>query len=195
MTSDALVLWRTVGLARLGGLEAVHVHLNSTGPGRRWGTRQLNRSLFVALVAQFQGFCRDLHDDALHVYLDEANPLQRRNLDTQLRRGRRLDTHTPRRSTLGHDFPRLGVDVIGGLKQHGRTAELRLQSLDQVVDYRIAVTHGDETTTGRIEAEGVVRSTKRSFQQHRRALDSLADTTDRFVAEQLARFMAIEFPW
>lgn len=195
MSSDALVHWRTSGLARIGELEAVHASLTGTGPGRRWGTMQLNRSLFVALVSQFQGFCRDLHDDALRVYLDEANPRQRRNLDMQLRQGRRLDTRNPRRSTLGHDFGRLGLDIIGGLKQHGSMTETRLTSLDQVVDFRNAITHGEEATIEQIEANGSVRSTKRSFQRHRRALDNLAGTMDRVVAAQLARFMEIELPW
>lgn len=195
MSSDALAHWRTVGLARIAELEAVHVNLTGAGPGRRWGTNQVNRSLYVALVAQFQGFCRDLHDEALRVYLDEANPLQRQNLATQLRQGRRLDLRNPRRSTLGHDFGRLGLDLIGGLKQVEPECEMRLVALDQVVDYRNAVTHGDEVMIEQIETSGAVRSTKRSFQRHRRIFDRLAGTVDHVVAGQLARFMEIDVPW
>lgn len=54
MSSIALSQWRSSGLARLAELEAVHANLTGTAPGRRWGTTQLNRSLFLALVAQFQ---------------------------------------------------------------------------------------------------------------------------------------------
>jgi len=94
-----LIEWRGAGLARLAELEAVHANLTGTGPGRRWGTNQLNRSLFLALVAQFQGYCRDLHDEAVAVYLDQANPTQKNNLELLLLQGRRLGTHNPRRST------------------------------------------------------------------------------------------------
>jgi hypothetical protein len=61
----ALSQWRSSGLARLAELEVVDANLTGTGPGRRWGTTQLNRSLFLALVAQVQRYCRDLHDDAV----------------------------------------------------------------------------------------------------------------------------------
>lgn len=58
VASNALTQWRSSGLDRLAELEAVHANLTGSGPSRRWGTTQLNRSLLLALVAQFQSFSR-----------------------------------------------------------------------------------------------------------------------------------------
>ncbi|MGC1513022.1 MAG: hypothetical protein WA797_08930 [Acidimicrobiales bacterium] len=88
MSSTALSQWRTSGLARLAELEGVHATLVGPGPGRRWGTTQLNRSLFVALVAQFQSFCRDLHDEATKVHVDAAIAGQKQTLRLLIRQGR-----------------------------------------------------------------------------------------------------------
>lgn len=195
MTSVALTQWRTTGLARLAELEAVHANLSGSGRGRRWGTTQLNRSLFVALVAQFQNYCRDLHDDAVGVYVGEANSHQRVTVEVLLVRGRRLDTHNPRRSTLGHDFVRLGLSLIDDLKATGQATERRLEALDRVVDYRNAIGHGDEAKIVALEAEGKIKATKRSYQHHRQSLDALAGTMDAVVAEQLAQSLGISRPW
>lgn len=92
-----------------------------SGRGRRWGTTQLNRSLFVSLVAQFQGYCRGLHDEAVEVHIAAAVPGQRTVLRTLLTQGRALDTRTPRKATLGADFGRLGFSFIDDLKRQGGT--------------------------------------------------------------------------
>lgn len=195
MSSSALARWRGSGLARLAELEAVHANLTGSGSGRRWGTTQLNRSLFLALVAQFQSFCRDLHDDAVAVYVAEANAHRRDNVKALLVQGRRLDTHNPRRSTLGHDFVRLGLTMITDLKAEGPATERQLDALDRIVDYRNAIGHGDDAKIPVIEAGGEIKATKRSYQQHRQALDALAGTMDDVVAEQLARSLGISRPW
>lgn len=195
MSSTALAQWRGSGLARLAELEAVHANLSGTGPGRRWGTTQLNRSLFVALVAQFQSFSRDLHDESVLVYVREANPHQQHTVEVLLVQGRRLDTHNPRRSSLGHDFVRLGLTLIDDLKATGPATERHLEALDRVVDYRNAIGNGDETKIAAFEAGDEIKATKRSYQQHRRALDALAGTMDAVVAEQLAQTLVIPRPW
>ncbi|CAN5176822.1 hypothetical protein BH23ACT9_BH23ACT9_30120 [soil metagenome] len=65
MPSEALNDWRGRLSDRLDELEAIHQSATGAGRGRRWGTEQLNGQLFVALVGQFQGFARGLHDEAL----------------------------------------------------------------------------------------------------------------------------------
>lgn len=99
MASAALVQWRTVGLARLDELEAVHAGLTGTAPGRRWGTAQLNRQLFVALVAYFQEYCREVHNEAVAVHSDTAVPGQAGVISKLLTERRKLDTQNPRRGT------------------------------------------------------------------------------------------------
>lgn len=195
MTSTALTQWQSSGLARLAELEAVHANLTGTGPGRRWGTTQLNRSLFLALVAQFQSYCRDLHDEAAQVFIGQASPQQMSTLKVLVVQGRRLDTHNPRRSTLGHDFVRVGLTLIDDLKAEGSEVAGQLDALDRVVDYRNAIGHGDETKIAALEASGRIKATKRSYEQHRRALDTLAGTMDDVVADKLASSLGIPRPW
>lgn len=144
MSSSALHAWRSTGLSRLAELERVHVEVTGSGPGRRWGTTQLNRSLFVALVAQFQGFCRALHDAAVDVHVSEAISHQQALMRRLLTQSRRLDVENPRRSSLGADFGRLGFSFIEDLKALGSVTQGRLDDLDRLVDYRNAISHGNE---------------------------------------------------
>ena len=167
----------------------------SSGAARKWGTTQLNRSLVLALVAQFQGFCRDLHDEAARVHVDAAIEGQKQTLHLLIRQGRRLDTHNPRRSVLGHDFARRGFSLLEDLKATGPTTVAQLELLDALVDYRNAVGHGDEARIATLEAEGRIRATKKSYMEHRRSLDGLAGTIDSTVAAGLARVLGTSEPW
>lgn len=195
MASTALDQWRTSSLARLAELEGVHATLTGPGPGRKWGTTQLNRSLFVALVAQFQSYCRDLHDAATMVHIDAAVIGQKQTLHLLISQGRKLDTHNPRRSTLGHDFGRLGFSLLADLKATGPVTVEQLDLLDLLVDYRNAIGHGDEVRIAALEASGRIKATKKSYLQHRRSLDALAGTIDATVAAGLARVLGTVTPW
>jgi hypothetical protein len=101
VASFALAQWQSTGLANLDQLG--HIHRLATGArrGGRWGTTQLNRGLFVALLAQFQGFCRDLHDEAVGVHVAFATIEQRAVIRTLLEQGRKLDAGTPRFERFG----------------------------------------------------------------------------------------------
>ena len=195
MASTALARWRTSRIGRLAELEGVHANLVGSGAGRKWGTTQLNRSLFFALMAQFQGFCRDLHDEATRVHVDAATEGQKQTLHLLIRQGRRLDTHNPRRSVLGHDFARLGFSLIEDLKAAGPEVGAQLEMLDLLVDYRNAVGHGDEVRIEMIEGAGRVKATKRSYVEHRRSIDGLAGTIDVTIAAGLARVLGTPPPW
>jgi hypothetical protein len=195
MPSNALVEWRFVGLARLAELEAVHAQATGSARGRRWGTTQLNRSLFVVLVAQFQGYCRRLHDQAVDVHVAAAIPGQQSLLRTLLTQGRKLDTQNPRRAALGSDFGRLGFTFIDDLKTATPTAAAELDSLEALIDYRNAIGHGDEATIAAIEALGQVKATKGAYQNHRRTIDHLAGTMDDVVADQLTALLGVSRPW
>ncbi len=195
MASNALVQWRSVGLARLAELEGVHAQATGSGRGRRWGTQQLNRSLFIALVAQFQAFCRALHDEAADVHVANANPRQRHIIKTLLTQGRKLDTQNPRLSTLATDFGRLGFSFVEDLKARGATTEHRLELVDALIDFRNAIGHGNESKIADLEAAGEIRSTKQSYERNRRALNGLAGTMDDVLAAELATLLGIRRPW
>lgn len=195
MSSPALVEWRSVGLARLAELEAVHAQATGSARGRRWGTTQLNRSLFIVLVAQFQAYCRRLHDQGIEVHVGAAVVGQQTLLRTALTQGRKLDAQNPRRAALGSDFGRFGFDFVQDLKAMSATAAAELDDLEELIDYRNAVGHGAEATIAAIEAGGRIRATKASYRNYRRVIDRLAGTMDDVVANQLSALLGIDRPW
>lgn len=193
--SGALQGWRSQGLARLEELEEVHAAATGTARGRRWGTEQLNRSLFVTLMAQFQSYCRDLHDAAIDVHLGCASTNQRVVLRTLFTQNRKLDSGNPRRSALGSDFGRLGLRLVDDLVARGPLTVVRLDRLDRLVDYRNAIGHGDEGTIASLESTAQIGPTKRWFRTYRSGLDALAGTMDIVVAQRLAALLSVAMPW
>jgi hypothetical protein len=193
--SAALTEWRSTGLSRLDELEKIHTEATGAGPGRRWGTEQLNRSLFVALVAQFQTYCRNLHDAAVDVHVVHANERQAELLRVLLAEGRKLDSQTPRTSVLGSDFGRLGFVFVEVFRSQGVDSDRDLQRLDVLVDFRNAIGHGNEAQIASLGATGEIRATKRMYLRYRRTLERLAGTMDRAVAAKMAEVLDIQPPW
>ena len=195
MASYALERWQSTGLANLDQLRQIHRLATGARRGRRWGTTQLNRSLFVALLAQFQAYCRDLHDQAVSVYVATAIPEQRAVIRVLLEQGRKLDVANPRASVLGADFGRLGINLIDQLRAHGSATSAQLDALNRIADFRNAVSHGDEPRVSVLEATGVITSTLRSYVEYRKKLEALANTMDHVVASRLGATLGIALPW
>lgn len=70
MSSFALQTWQEARSGQLDELDLAHGVVGSTGPGRRYATRQLNHAYTVAIASHFQGFCRDLHSECADVIAD-----------------------------------------------------------------------------------------------------------------------------
>lgn len=140
---------------------AFDIPRSSRAESSRWGTEQLNRSLFVALVAQFQTYCRKLHDEAVDLHVTHANRHQAELLHTLLTQGRKLDNQTPRSSVLGSDFGRLGFSVLEAMRAVGARAERDLDRLDVLVDFRNAIGHGNETEIAALVGQGEIKATKK----------------------------------
>lgn len=195
MASTAKSEWATTAKARLDELERVHTDARGKGPGRRWGTEQLNRSLFVVLVAQFQIFCRDLHDEAIDVHVAAANVRQADLLRNLLTQGRKLDVQNPQPAALGSDFGRLGFALIPALRAEGTDIENALEGLDLLVRFRNAIAHGNESVLQRLVSGGEIKATLTSYRTYRRTLNRLVGTMDRVVAAELASGLDIPRPW
>lgn len=195
MPSAAKGEWDTTAKNRLDELEGVHADARGTGPGRRWGTDQLNRSMFVVLVAQFQIYCRDLHDEAIDVHVAAANTRQADVLRTLLTQGRKLDVQNPQPAALGSDFGRLGFQLVPVLKAEGADVEEALESLDLLVKFRNAVAHGNESALQVLVSGGDVKATLTSYRAFRKILTKLVSIMDRVVARELASGLQIPPPW
>jgi hypothetical protein len=195
MPSAAFANWTSLCLPRLDELERVHRDATGPGPGRRWGTTQFNRNLFVTLVAQFQTYCRDLHDEAVAVHVSNANPRQADFLRNLLTQGKKLDFTTPRTDTLGSDFGRLGFGVIDAIKAEGARSKEDLRRLDLLVDFRNAIGHGNEAEIAALTAGGEIDATKTTYRRYRRAIQRLAATMDQVVGTMMAAELGIPAPW
>lgn len=193
MASVANGEWDTTARARLDELEAIHTRAHGAKRGRRWGTDQLNRSLFVVLVAQFQTYCRDLHDEAVDVYVAAANPRQEVVLRKLVTQGRELDKKNPRPGALGSDFGRLGIELVPKLKAVSKADAVL--GLEVLVDFRNAVAHGNESALTAAVATGQIKATLASYRAHRRALNALVGTMDQVVSTELANELHVAPPW
>ena len=109
--------------------------------------------------------------------------------------GLRLDTQNPRRSALGDDFTRLGIDLVSAVKSKYRKAELDLESLDLMVDFRNAVAHGNEGTIGILVATGRIKPTLTCCRRYRKAIERLVTAMDDAVSDSLAGILAVPRPW
>lgn len=103
MPSRALAEWKGRRSDELDQLLAAHAAVGGTGRGRRYATEQVNRAYALAVAAQFQGFCRDLHSEAVEELVAVTQPPQVAvQLRVLLTSGRQLDrgTRTPPRWAL-----------------------------------------------------------------------------------------------
>src|SRR5438046_306202 len=65
MPSASYRHWVTVRAAALDDLESAYTVIGGTGRARVIAAQQVTRAYAVLLAAEFQGFCRELHDECV----------------------------------------------------------------------------------------------------------------------------------
>jgi hypothetical protein len=96
MPSAALENWLAARAGALDEIEHAHRSVGGTGPGRRYVTQHINQAYAVLLSSQFQGFCRDLHEEcADHLVAPSPAPVLLATYRSNLLFGRKLDTGNP----------------------------------------------------------------------------------------------------
>ena len=193
--SGAKAVWDMECVPRLNQLERIHAAAGGTHRGRRWGTEQLNRSLFVALVGQFQGYCRELHDEATQVYLSQENPRQVAALETLLLGRRELDRRNPRRDALKNDFGRMGLQIVPALQYLYARAPVDIDRLELLVRFRNAIAHGNESEVCSLVQGHRLRPTLSAYRSFKNAINRLVGKLDAVVAAELASELGITRPW
>lgn len=196
MVSASLLTWRSARSQRLDRLRAAHQAFGS-GPGRRWETEELTHALVLRLAGEFQGFARDLHDEALDaVVLTVARSVPA--LEAPLRftyvSGRRLDRGNADGPALDADFRLFGMRLWHELESRypGRGAAWK-RELSTLNMARNGIAHDDRRTLALAEASGWPM-TLRSVDRWRSALHGLAQGMDHVVGEHLGRIIGAS-PW
>lgn len=189
MPSAALQRWQTTAASALDQIELAHAAVGGTGRGRRYATLQVNHAYAMLLSSQFQGFCRDLHSEAVDVLVTNLNPAAvRPAVRLLLTQGRKLDFGNPNPGNLGSDFGRLGIQFwpsVNALSGRNAGRQAKLETLNR---WRNAIAHQDFAPVGgtavRLKAVQVWRS----------ACAALAVSFDRALSNYLAAVVGTR-PW
>lgn len=190
MPSIALHDWRTSRADRLTRLQVAHATVGGTGPGRRWLTEELNHALVLRLAAEFQGFARDLHDEAATAIagsLAAGVPPREQALRRAFTAPRRLDRGNATETVLAHDFGLLGLELWIALQRRFPTRSRRWrQQLGVLNSARNGLAHADSQRLARVVAAGWPL-TLQSVRRWRSMLDGLATGIDRVTSDHLDR--------
>lgn len=190
MPSRALAEWRGRRANELDQLLAAHAAIGGTKRGRRYATAQLNRAYALAVAAQFQGFCRDLHSEAVDELVAVTQPPQvALQLRVLLTSSRQLDRGNANPGSLGSDFGLVGMQLWQQLRTRDGRTEARQEKLEELNQWRNAIAHEDFTQL----SPGAVLplATVKGF---RRACEGLALSMDREVSAHVATVVG-RAPW
>lgn len=188
MPSTSLAHWRTIRSTELDEMENAHQAVASSGPGRRYATLQINHAYAMLLSSQFQGFCRDLHSQAVDIIVNSQPAAMQTLLRANLMFGRKLDTGNPNPGNLGSDFNRFGLKFWDEVKAHDGHAQSRKDRLELLNDWRNAIAHQDFSKVGgKTLYLGTVK-------QWRSALNGLGATFDRVIGDHLGNLVG-SAPW
>jgi hypothetical protein len=152
--------------------------------GRQWRTGQINLAMLVRLTSEFQGFARDLHDEAsgvLAVAIADGDPVRESILRAAFTRERTLDRGNPHPAGLGKDFLAIGMELWPDLTAASPDAKTWNTRLDQLVRARNAIAHDDVAKLRKLETDGVRIHQFQTFMSYRMSIRRLVETMDTVV--------------
>lgn len=175
--SPALVEW--FGSRRLNVEELVRAHAAignvgpGTGPGRppARGTGQLNEALVLRVMAEFQGFVRDLVDLTASKIVRSSGCAMafQAQIITAMTRNLQINRGNPHKDAIIADLRRLGLKNVGqqlATKNQSHAADVA--RLEQLVKLRNALAHDDQDKLASLSLDGVRASKQYVLNPHRR---------------------------
>ena len=198
MPSAAHAEWAGPRRVRIDELLMAHATVGGNERGRRWRTEQLNWALTLRLAAEFQGYARELHDEAIECCVNKVatiNVSLGNVVRIALANNRQLDRGNANPGALGSDFSRLGLVLWPALQRASARAARWNSELDTLNLARNAIAHDDQAKFLDLKAKGKLPITLSVVKSWRRALDSLAVTMDDVVGDYLGTFLGGLRPW
>ncbi len=196
MASAALKRWERERTRHLDDLLDAHKLVGGTARGRRWRTAPLNDALILRLAAEFQGFLRDLHDQAADVFASWATPSRpnvQRVVRNRLVEGRDLERGNAHPGSVGRDFGRFGFEVWQKLESRDKRTAKHNETLVLLNAARNGLAHSDAA-----KLEALDKGHKRhltTFRKWRQDLDRLAANLDAATSDELACQFGRPQPW
>jgi hypothetical protein len=197
MPSGSLTTWDSARTERIKRLRAAHHALGGAARGRRWVTDELNQALILRLASEFQGFARDLHDEAGVFVTGRLAPGNRQLQDVlQLPYtvSRKLNQGNADPGTLGNDFGLFGLGLWTALQsRYPARAKGWNQKLAALNMARNGIVHFNVAKIARVQADGRPL-TLQSVDRWKAALDGLTQGIDRVVDGHLKLVYGTQ-PW
>ncbi len=189
MPSQSLQTWLTDRGQALDEIEHAHRSVGGTAPGRRHATQQVNYAYTLLLSSQFQGFCRELHNECINHLIQWVTPIGVRfGFRATLMLSRKLDIGNPNPGNIGSDFGRFGFafwDKVDKLDSRNRSRRDRLQSLNA---WRNAIAHHDPGTLATQSLH------LRQVTDWRRVCENLAHCFDEVMRAHIESITGVS-PW
>jgi hypothetical protein len=191
MPSIAYQIWAIDRAGKLDEVEVAHTAVRGTGAARRFATQQLNHAYTVLLAAEFQGFCRALHSEAITAFVSVLPPQFRSVLDVEFVLHRQLDRGNANPTTLRADFNRFGIELWTAIDAIDPRGPLLRRLLEEMNAWRNAIAHSsfDPARLG-----GRMSLPVRRVRRWRAACHRLARRLDRVIGDQLLRLTGTR-PW
>lgn len=193
--SQAHTAWTTTRSADIDRVFGVHHELTGRGAGRRWEAEHLIGAIVARLVAEFQGYCRDLHDEAVdHVVgcLGVTDPGLLALTRAAYIRNRDLSTGNPTWNALKNDFGRLEMRFQAEMDARFTTAPALRQKLADLLYARNAFVHADEAKLMKCRDRKLLWL--RQMRIWRAALNRLVTSIDGAVGAHL-KVLTGQNPW
>jgi hypothetical protein len=191
MPSQPLQFWLKDRLRALDEIEQAHRSVGGTGPGRRYATQQINHAYAVLLSAQFQGFCRDLHDECVTCLVQSLSPASIRDaFEESLVWNRKLSTGNPNPGNIGSDFNRLDLKFWVEVRKVDVRNDARIDRLEDLNRWRNAIAH--QHFDPLFVRGGILRLER--VREWRSACEGLAISFDRVMQVHLHNLTGI-LPW
>ncbi len=193
MPSVACYHWSVRRVAALDEIEHAHRRVGGAGRGRRYLTQHLNQAYAVLLSSQFQGFCRDLHEEcAYHLLAPVASALLSAMYRGNLLFGRKLDTGNPNPGNIGADFGRFGIGFWPAVNADSPRNPQRRLALETLNRWRNAIAHNTF-------APDMYKGSRPSLhlsevQDWRKACDGLARSFDNVMCAHVHSVTGVA-PW
>lgn len=196
MGSQALAVWQGKRGKALDNLESAHEKVKTGTPGRQWLTESINHSLITRLATELQGFARDLHDEAIDVFVTDVtvpDPDIRRVVKARMATGRQLDRGNANPGNLGTDFFAFGINLWPELKlMYPVRAPVWNTKLTNLNDARNAIAHNDQQKLD--ECRKTQPLTLASAKMWRSMLDQFTGGMDTVLSAHLGRLTGTK-PW